>query len=68
MYYRTWFFHDSLLLSNIGNIGDHVGHDVDASEENALVEIFIVVMEQDRGVVHWGEADGWNSNLSEWSY
>ena len=51
------------ILSNICNISNYILEDVDASEEDGFIEELVVVVEQDRGVVHRGETNGWNAHL-----
>ena len=51
------------ILSNICNICNYIREDVDASEEDGLIEELVVVVQQDGSVVHWGETNGRNAHL-----
>lgn len=44
---------------------EEVGVDVNASQEDLLVEVLIVVVQQDGRVVHRGESNGWVTNLPD---
>ena len=50
-------------MSNICNICNYISEDVDASEEDGFIEELVMVVKQDGGVVHWGEANGRDANL-----
>jgi len=54
-----------VLSRQVCKIGNHVNKDVDALEEDGLVDELIVVVEEDRGAVEGGEADGRHPNLSD---
>ena len=51
------------ILSNISNICNNVNKNINSSQKNCFIEKLVVIMEQDRGVVHRGEANGWNTHL-----
>ena len=51
------------ILSNISNICNNVNKNINSSQKNFFIEKLVVIMEQDRGVVHRGEANGWNPHL-----
>ena len=52
-----------MLSQQISQISDHVNKDVDALEEDVLVDELVVVVEEDRGAVEGGEPNGRNTNL-----
>ena len=52
-----------MLSQQISQISDHVNKDVDALEEDVLMDELVVVVEEDGGAVEGGEPNGRNSNL-----
>ena len=52
-----------MLSQQISQISDHVNKDVDALEEDVLVDELVVIVEEDGGVVEGGEPNGRNTNL-----
>ena len=52
-----------MFSRQVCKIGNHVNEDVDALEEDGLVDELVVVVEEDRGAVEGGEADGRHPNL-----
>ena len=52
-----------MLSQQISQISDHVNKDVDALEEDVLVDELVVVVEEDGGAVEGGEPNGRNTNL-----
>ena len=57
------YFHHIRSYSDLCDVSNDVNKDVDASEEDGLVEELVVVVEENRGVVHWGEPNGGDTNL-----
>ena len=53
----------SLYSRQVCKIGNHVHEDVDALEEDGLVDKLVVVVEEDGGAVEGGEPNGGHSNL-----
>ena len=51
------------LFRQVCKIANHVNEDVDALEEDGLVDELVVVMEQDGGAVEGGEPNGGDANL-----
>lgn len=47
----------------VGKSCDDGAVDVQTSQENFLVEELVVVVQQNRGVVHGGETKSWNADL-----
>ena len=52
-----------MLSQQISQISDHVNKDVDALEEDVLVDELVVVVKEDGGAVEGGEPNGRNTNL-----
>ena len=52
-----------VLSRQVRKIGNHVNEDVDALEEDGLVDELVVVVEEDRGAVEGGEPNGRHPNL-----
>ena len=52
-----------MLSQQVRQISDHVNKDVDALEEDVLVDELVVVVEEDGGAVEGGEPNGRNTNL-----
>ena len=52
-----------MLLQQVCQISYHVNKDVDALEEDVLVDELVVVVEEDGGAVEGGEPNGRNTNL-----
>ena len=52
-----------MLSQQVRQIGNHVNKDVDALEEDVLVDELVVVVEEDGGAVEGGEPNGRNTNL-----
>ena len=52
-----------MLSQQVRQISDHVNKDVDALEEDVLVDELVVIVEEDGGVVEGGEPNGRNTNL-----
>ena len=52
-----------MLSQQISQISDHVNKDVDALEEDVLVDELVVIVEEDGGAVEGGEPNGRNTNL-----
>ena len=53
----------SLYSRQVCKIANHVNEDVDALEEDGLVDELVVVVEEHRGAVEGGEPDGGDANL-----
>ena len=54
-----------VLSRQARKIGNHVNEDVDALEEDGLVDELVVVVEEDRGAVEGGETNGRHPNLRD---
>ena len=52
-----------MLSQQISQISNHVNKDVDALEEDVLVDELVVVVKEDGGAVEGGEPNGRNTNL-----
>ena len=52
-----------MLSQQISQISDHVNKDVDALEEDVLVDELVVVVKEDGRAVEGGEPNGRNTNL-----
>ena len=52
-----------MLSQQVRQISDHVNKDVDALEEDGLVDELVVIVEEDGGAVEGGEPNGRNTNL-----
>ena len=52
-----------MLSQQVRQISDHVNKDVDALEEDVLVDELVVVVKEDGGAVEGGEPNGRNTNL-----
>ena len=52
-----------MLSQQVRQISDHVNKDVDALEEDVLVDELVVIVEEDGGAVEGGEPNGRNTNL-----
>ena len=52
-----------MLSQQVRQIGNHVNKDVDALEEDVLVDELVVVVKEDGGAVEGGEPNGRNTNL-----
>ena len=55
---------NKFIWSNVCDVCNYISEDVDAPEEDSFVEELVVVVKQDRGVVHRREADRWDSHLT----
>ena len=52
-----------MLSQQVRQISDHVNKDVDALEEDVLVDELVVVVKEDGGAVEGGAPNGRNTNL-----
>ena len=53
----------SLYSRQVCKIANHVNEDVNALEEDGLVDELVVIVEEDGGAVEGGEPNGRNTNL-----